>query len=376
MGGNYDPSVTEFPADLFVLGRVFNKTTNSYKFVWLLAILCLLRRSGNCALPLGEIMTEMVVIAWHPVCLYHLSLGPQDLLQEAVVGIQEWSNLEPNASSEAIRTFITGYSRAKERLRDFERYVPTRFLRPWFSEQLRGTQDYTVAGPITKWARESQQTCSPTPYWLDDKIIRLSEVWRRFFLKNMAIVQAFAEHHFVRFLQARNPNVPGIVNKLNAPIKRQLSKARKFWQFVRFSLQEAGQGQYFYDIYTKRSLDDNFAIDHFLPWSFVAHDLLWNLIPVDLTTNSRKGNSLPDLEIYVPQLAKLHFAALQVAKQRPNDLQDYIECFKLDAASLLALDEDAFVRKYREVIFPQAQIAINQGFQSNWRFENECSVLR
>jgi HNH endonuclease len=41
-------------------------------------------------------------------------------------------------------------------------------------------------------------------------------------------------------------------------------------------------------------LDDAFSIDHFLPWSFVAHDLLWNLTPVFGTTNSKKGDALPN----------------------------------------------------------------------------------
>ena len=45
-------------------------------------------------------------------------------------------------------------------------------------------------------------------------------------------------------------------------------------------------------------------------------------------------------------------------------------CFKQAAESLLALGENDFIIKYRKVIVPQAQIAMNQGFQSGWKLRN------
>jgi len=59
---------------------------------------------------------------------------------------------------------------------------------------------------------------------------------------------------------------------------------------------------------------------------------------------------------------------VQSVKQRPKLLEDYVDCFKQDPAGLLALSENGFVAKYREIIVPQAQIAMNQGFQSGWKF--------
>ena len=35
-------------------------------------------------------------------------------------------------------------------------------------------------------------------------------------------------------------------------------------------------------------------VDHFVPWSFVANDELWNLIPMESSLNSSKSNYLPD----------------------------------------------------------------------------------
>lgn len=84
-------------------------------------------------------------------------------------------------------------------------------------------------------------------------------------------------------------------------------------------------------------------------------------------TNSSKNDVLPDLDLYLPRLAKLHFTAIGAAKKRPKFLEDYTDCFKQNATDLLALGETGFATKYREVIVPQVQIARNQGFQAGWK---------
>lgn len=96
----------------------------------------------------------------------------------------------------------------------------------------------------------------------------------------------------------------------------------------------------------------------------------WQTRVDEAATNSSKNDVLPNLDLYLPRLAKLHFAAIEAAKKRPKFLEDYTDCFKQDAASLLALGEIGFVTKYREVMLPQTQIAMNQGFQSDWKLRN------
>lgn len=358
-----------YPEKTFFLGQVFNDTTNSYKLVWFLAILSLIKRSEEKAFPIANIFTEMAVAAWHPVCLYRLSLGRQDKLQDVIGELQEQSGLSPHAKPEAIRKFVEGSGAARAKLEYFRRYVPTRFLAPWFGDQLRGERDEAARTRKTlALAKESQTTPFACPYYFEGNDVRLNDSWRVFLVENLGIVQSFAEHHFALYLQARNPNVPGVVNKLRAPTLRQLTAARDFWRLARSDFDKAGRLAEFQDIYSERQLADSFSVDHFLPWSFVVHDLLWNLTPVEAATNSSKNDVLPDLDLYLPRLAKLHFNAVQAAKQRPKLLEDYMDCFKQDPAGLLALGEIGFVAKYREVIVPQAQIAMNQGFQSGWKF--------
>lgn len=319
-------------------------------------------------LAISDILAEMAAVAWHPVCLFRLSLGCQDKLQNAILAIQAYSHLALNENPDNVRRFVTDSSEAKTQLDCFKRYVPTRFLMPWFAEKLRGTVDSRRDAKIHDLARKSQIGPFASPYWLDGQNIRLNPSWHCFLLDNMAVVQTFAEHHFALYLQTRNPNVPGVVKKLRAPEERQLNAARQFWQFIRIELSKSGRLSQFRDIYSGQPLPQSFSIDHFLPWSFVAHDLLWNLAPVERVTNSAKNDVLPDIELYLPRLAALHSEAVEIAKTRPKLLEDYTDCFKLDAEELLSLSASRGLEaKFREVILPQAQIAINQGFQSGWR---------
>lgn len=372
---NKTPALTgvslSYPEKTFYLGQVFKDTTNSYKLVWFLAILSLMKRSEERSLRLADMFTEMAVAAWHPVCLYRLSLGRQDKLQDVIQEIQKSSGLQPNATPEAIRKFVAGSTEAQAKLEFFKRYVPTRFLTPWFADTLRVERDDAArTREIQTMANESQTTSFASLYCFERDSIGINDSWRSFLTENLGVVRSFAEHHFALYLQARNPNVPGIVNKLRAPTARQLTAARDFWRLVHCDFQKSGRAAEFQDIYTERQLADSFSVDHFLPWSFVVHDLLWNLTPVEASTNSRKNDVLPDLDLYLPRLAKLHFGAIKVAKKRPKLLEDYTDCFKQDVSGLLALGEGGFITKYREIIVPQAQIAINQGFQSGWKLRN------
>ncbi len=360
-----------YPEKTFYLGQVFKHTSTSYKLVWFLALLSLLKRSDRLKIRLEEIFTEMAVVAWHPVCLFRLSLGWQDQLQNVIIEIQKASELPPNADLGSVRRFVEGSAATQRNLRHFDKFVPTRFLTPWFENELHGEKDVTRTPKIKELARASQRLLVASPYYFESngkpEVIVVNETWRTFFMENLGIIQSFAEHHFAIYLQARNPNVPGVLNKLTAEKERNLDAARKFWRQVRIDLGKAGKGSEFRDIYSDRQLGESFSIDHFLPWSFVTHDLLWNLTPVEKTTNSRKNDRLPDLDFYLPRLARLHFNAIQIAHRHPKLLEDYTDCFKLDVPALFALGESGLEAKCRDVILPQAQIAINQGFRSGWR---------
>jgi CRISPR/Cas system Type II protein with McrA/HNH and RuvC-like nuclease domain len=52
-------------------------------------------------------------------------------------------------------------------------------------------------------------------------------------------------------------------------------------------------------IYTQKPLDiGNYALEHFVPYAFVSHDMIWNLIPADPGFNSTKCDKLPSIDRY------------------------------------------------------------------------------
>lgn len=114
-----------------------------------------------------------------------------------------------------------------------------------------------------------------------------------------------------------------------------------------------------------------FSLDHFLPWRFVAHDLLWNIIPTPKNVNSAKSDNLPNLTQYFDPFATLQYSAIHViaATKKSQLLEDYILLFRVSSTNeLQALSFQDFRQRLHDAIAPQFQIATNMGFSSNWSY--------
>ena len=96
------------------------------------------------------------------------------------------------------------------------------------------------------------------------------------------------------------------------PVKRDsLAKQTAYWK----KILDSPQGGEFCCIYSGTPLQvGNFSLDHFLPWSFVAHDQLWNLIPTTASVNSSKSNNIPD-ERYINMFIQAQYDGLMIAKK-------------------------------------------------------------
>jgi hypothetical protein len=166
----------------------------------------------------------------------------------------------------------------------------------------------------------------------------------------------------VIYLQARNPNVPDIPNKLiKSPQRGSLFSQRNlFWNLV-FEEKDCIKC-----IYTGENLSlENYAIDHFIPHSFVSHDLIWNLIPADPLYNIIKGNRLPLLDKHFESFYRLQKEAIEIVfSKNPKSkyLQEYLTIFP-DIGHVNKLSQVFEKEKFRENIQPLLTIASNNGFQ-------------
>ena len=76
------------------LNRVFDNTTATYKFYWLLSILELFVKYGKTRMNMWEISTYMVANAWYPVNYFRLSFGKSDSLSDAILNLQRLKSNE------------------------------------------------------------------------------------------------------------------------------------------------------------------------------------------------------------------------------------------------------------------------------------------
>lgn len=169
-------------------------------------------------------------------------------------------------------------------------------------------------------------------------------------------------------MQQKNPNVTNLVNKLFIPKQRDvLTKQTKYWKTI------LGH-QKIQCIYSKVELDsNNISLDHYLPWSFVAHDQLWNLIPTIPSVNSSKSNHLPALK-YFKSFVELQHLGLTVYRQNVleqqwlKDVESFIADLKVEPENLLNLQ--VITTAYEQTLNPLITLATTQGFSADWVYEN------
>ena len=335
-----------------LLASCFNSTSATYKFYWLLAILDA-AEEGKMEVSKKELFARMLSTSWYTVNYFNISFGFQDLIQKAVQEIKELEDIRIDADRSLIFQKLSNPTSAKTEvlLKHFDKNVPHWFLSPWYPG--RNRQDiYTLS---------QENSHSPLYALYRDKIIINSD-WVEYLQKNSRIIRDFIYWNLAMFLQIRNPNVPDIPNKLIKPATRStLLNQRKFWDII---LDEVGSLEC---IYTGKKLTKgNYHVEHFVPYSFVSHNQIWNLIPGDSCFNLSKSNKLPAMDKYFEGFFNLQKLALDIyLDKKPQEklLQEY---FYIDKNFAEGIDRD----KFFQVINPLITIASNNGF--NFYSEKPC----
>ena len=156
------------------------------------------------------------------------------------------------------------------------------------------------------------------------KKLRVDPAWRQVLLDNYTVIKSWVQMKKVRFLQDRNPGVPGIVYKLEDEENRvrKLEKVRDLWRTY-----EKVSGKEIYDLYSGQKIQaDRLSIDHFVPWSYVTNDELWNLAPMDRGNNSSKGNRLPEWKRFFPRLSVAQYDLYNVVFSNERARKKFETC--------------------------------------------------
>ncbi|MCM1498497.1 MAG: HNH endonuclease [Clostridium sp.] len=348
------------------LSRIFDNTSECYKYFWFQAIVSKVLEGKRC-ITYEELIDEMIVDAWYMVVEYHLNLGPKDTLEGLVHYLHQISQLKSSEKKENIISFLKNCTdkEVARRKRILTKNVPYRIQSP-FMDGLKGKEWNVSESALISRINQERRLM----YYFEvlngmQTTIRISSEWFAYIQKNQEIIKGWLMYNMILYLQKRNPSVPGIADKLYPPQERKLEKVKKYWKLL-LTLQPV------YEIYGHMPLSDkDISIDHFIPWSYVAHDEFWNLHPTTRSINSSKSNHLPDWQTYFPQLARLEYFSYEMIWKYDAVRDEFEKCAKEHLNDDIVrrkiyqegLDFETFSNALEETVQPVYQSAKNCGFK-------------
>lgn len=328
--------------DIEGFSRMMKDPSYCYKFYWLEAIVQLISEDRKEA-SYDEIINEMISNAWYSVLEFHVHLSGiwgdgeiKDSLEKAVLKLHKLSDLSSNASKVEIKNKIVEYNKELhgEKM-TLTQNVPYKALSGFANRYSERIDLNSSAGRMMAYYNRINGIESPLPYTfgeqkgLERKII-FHESWIKMIQDNMVAILGWIQYEKVRWLQNNNPEVPGLVYKL-APLDdkmRKLGHVRKLWEGVLDMTSIV-------DVFKNEPYD----VDHFIPWSFVMNDELWNLMPMDSSLNSSKSNRLPQWDKFFMRFALNQYTMYELVHEKAGIRKLYESCYRDSLHSIWASQE-------------------------------------
>jgi len=288
---------------------------NSYKIFWLKSIVSHIER-GYQEISFSSVVYEMFKESYDFIVLYHLRFGGTDIIPGLISGY--------NAISKNAFLHILKYEEIDRITKRITEFVPYRLLSSFFEDELKGVQDTLRNDRISKLSNNNPLTF----YSIDrmSKKVRINDPWMIYVKDNIGIIKSWIDYELVHFLQRRNPSIPNIPFKVNPQKNRNLTRAKRLWNEAIQINPALNIDLFINSNFSENSKEEfgSFSIDHFLPWSFVSHDQLWNLIPVHKNINSAKSNSLPN-ESYIHPYIEMQYNFLSTIRTfaKKEEIEEY-----------------------------------------------------
>lgn len=354
------------------LSRLFDNTSNCYKFFWFQAILRKVD-GEHTRFRFDELIDEMIADAWYMVTEYHLRLGPigvTDNLEEVVKYIHENYHFPSSEKREKILQFLknTEDKRITKYKSDLTLNVPYRLQVPFYDEITIEKNMWN--GPKKVLTDEINRQRRLMYYFALisglGTVIEIDSAWAEYLLKHKDILKCWAQLKLIQYLQNKNPSVPGIADKIETPVARDIERVRKYWKLI-ITIDPSLR-----DIYGDVSLvDESISVDHFVPWQYVAHDELWNLHPTTKSINSSKSNSLPSWNLYFDSLGELEYRAYELKERNEAVAKEFgkIAPYHLNNQEIRnqlyesGLERAVFKQRLEKVIKPVYETAQTLGFR-------------
>ena len=333
-----------------------------YKFYWLEAIVKLIAANVT-ETTFDAIIDEMISNAWYSVREFHVHLsgiqsdgGVRDGLERAIMLLTELSDLPANASKVEIKNEIRKHNDALKKYKEqLTNMVPYRALAGFFAKS-GDVVDWGSTVRMTKYIKKFSEEKILLPYTFGEssklkKQVYFNQEWINMIQDNTVSILGWIQYEKVKWLQNNNPEVPGLVYKL-APLDekmRKLGRVRKLWNGI-IELSEVR------DVFKGDPIKfKEYDVDHFVPWSFVMNDELWNLMPMDSSLNSIKSNRLPLWDLYFERFARNQYLMYELVNQRPGLHKLFEGCYRDNLHSIWASQELYRPGNSREVFYNTLQ---------------------
>jgi hypothetical protein len=357
------------------LSSLFEDTSASYKFLLFKAIFDSVRE-GKSELRFDDLAIRSISQAWYSIHFYKLSYGHSDRMTRWVQELDAEladsvliSDLSYSKIYEVLTELRSGElshggvsSYLEKYIREFQKLVPYRLITPWFRNELRGKKDSFKNSLICELsAREEYQSL----YSIDNSskylCLSVNEAWISYLNSNLSIIEGWWKYSFILYLQKNNPTVLSISTKLDPPISRNTSKVAKLYE--KYYLKTGIEKTCFYSGEKLESISH----DHFLPWSFLGSDPIYNFVPSLKSVNSSKSNIIPD-KSYMGEFSTFQYAIFKYLlefDQKSTILESFIADLHLDSDMPIEI----FSEKVETFYSPLFLTAENQGFGTDWLYK-------
>lgn len=317
-----------------------------YKYFWIEAIIKLITE-GTVKCTFDSIINEMICNAWYSVLEYHIHLSGiqadgqvRDGLERAILKLSELSNLPANASKVEILNSIKAHEADLKQAKDqLTNMVPYRALSGFFPKDDLTEADWNSPRRMTAYIERFNRDVEILPYTLGNssklkKEVFFNPAWIKMIQDNTVSIFGWIQYEKIKWLQNNNPEVPGLVYKLSSDEKvRKLNSVRRLWESI-IPLCEVK------DVFTgKVVVSNNYDVDHFIPWSFVMNDELWNLMPMDSSLNSAKRNRLPKWDPFFNKFAENQYIMYRFIHENKEIHKRYEACYRDNLHSIWAGQE-------------------------------------
>ena len=334
--------------DIEGFSRMMKDPSYCYKFYWLEAIVQLISENRSEA-TYDEIINEMIANAWYSVLQFHIHLSGiwgdgtiKDNLERAIIKLKELSDLPANASKIEIKNAVAEYDKhlhtEKQALTN---NVPYKALSGFANKVGEPIDLDSSMGRMLAYFNRLNDTGFLLPYTFGSekglkRKITFSKAWTQMIKDNTVNILGWIQCEKVKWLQNNNPEVPGLIYKL-APMDekmRKLAHVHKLWDGI-LDLQKVD------DVFTGKPINQlkKYDVDHFIPWSFVMNDELWNLMPMDPDLNSAKNNRLPKWDVFFTRFAKNQYIMYELVHTKEGIRKLYVDCYRDNLHSIWANQE-------------------------------------